>query len=118
MGDHTRKAAGRFLGRSFSGRSGSAISASQYTATATELSAHEAPGLLPLTTPAYNCLAEAFVKTFKRDYVDGAELRDAESVFAQLSGWIEAYNTPAPNSALGMRSPADYRAAATLSSSR
>jgi len=79
-------------------------------------------GLVPITTPAYspqsNGLAEAFVKTFKRNYVDGAELRDAESVLAQLSGWIEDYNTRAPHSALGMRSPADYRAAATLSSSR
>ena len=93
----------------------------QYTATATVLYAHEL-GLVPITTPAYspqsNGLAEAFVKTFKRDYVDGAELRDAESVLAQLSGWIEDYNTRAPHSALGMRSPADYRAALTLSSSR
>ena len=58
------------------------------------------------------------MKTFKRDYVDGAELRDAETVLAQLSGWIQDYNTRAPHSALGMRSPAEYRAEATLSSSR
>ena len=93
----------------------------QYTATATVLYAHEL-GLVPLTTPAYspqsNGLAEAFVKTVKRDYVDGAELQDAESVLAQPTGWIEDYNTRAPHSALGMRSPVDYRAAATLSSSR
>jgi len=92
----------------------------QYTATATVLYAHEL-GLVPLTMPAYspqsNGLAEAFVKTVKRDYVDGAELRDAEAVLAQLSGWIEDYNTRAPHSALGMRSPADYRADTTLSSS-
>src|SRR5437773_3169931 len=65
-----------------------------------------------------NGLAEAFVNTFKRDYVDGAELRDAESVLAQLSTWFEDYNTRAPHSALGMRSPADYRAEGNLSSSR
>jgi hypothetical protein len=48
---------------------------------------------VPITTPAQsNGLAEAFVKTFKRDYVDGAELRDAEAVLAQLSGWIEDYS--------------------------
>ena len=51
----------------------------QYTATASVLYAHEL-GLIPITTPAYspqsNGLAEAFVKTFKRDYVDGAELRE------------------------------------------
>ena len=85
----------------------------QYTATASVLYAH-ALGLVPITTPAYspqsNGLAEAFVKTFKRDYVDGAELQDAEAVLAQLSGWIEDYNTRAPHSALGMRSPAEYRA--------
>ena len=51
----------------------------QYTATASVLYAHEL-GLVPITTPAYspesNGLAEAFVGTFKRDYVNGAERRD------------------------------------------
>jgi hypothetical protein len=51
--------------------------------------------------------------------VNGAELRDAESVLAQLSGRFDDYNTQAPHSALGMRSPANYRAEhLTLSSSR
>jgi len=49
--------------------------------------------LVPITTPSYspqsNGLAEAFVKTFKRDYVEGAELRDAETVLAQLGGWFD-----------------------------
>jgi transposase InsO family protein len=53
-------------------------------------------GLVPITTPAYspesNGLAEAFVHTFKRDYVLGAELRDAETVLAQLGGWVDDYN--------------------------
>jgi len=75
-------------------------------------------GLVPITTPACspqsNGLAEAFVKTFKRGYVDGAELRDAESVLTQLPRWI---NIQAPHSALAMRSPAEYRAEVTLSSS-
>jgi putative transposase len=70
-------------------------------------------------SPQSNGLAEAFVKTFKRDYVDDAELWDAETVLAQLSGWFDDYNTRAPHSALGMRSPAEYRAEQlTLSSSR
>jgi putative transposase len=69
----------------------------------------------PITTPAYspesNGLAEAFIGTFKRDYVNGAE-RDAETVLAQLA-------TKAPHSALRMRSPAEYRAEQlTPSSSR
>jgi putative transposase len=93
----------------------------QYTATASVLYAHEL-GLVPITTPAYspesNGLAEAFVGTFKRDYVSGAELRDAETVLAQLGGWFADYNTQAPHSALGMRSPAEYRAGVTLSSLR
>jgi putative transposase len=94
----------------------------QYTATASVLYAHEL-GLVPITTLAYspesNGLAEAFIGTFKRDYVNGAELRGTESVLAQLGGWIDDYNTQAPHSALGMRSPVEYRAEQlTLSSSR
>lgn len=37
-------------------------------------------------------LAEGFVHTFKRDCVSVHELRDAESVLAQLGDWIEDYN--------------------------
>jgi transposase InsO family protein len=89
----------------------------QYTATASVLYAHEL-GLVPITTPAYspesNGLAEAFVHTFKRDYVNGAALRDAESVLPQLAAWIEDYNRQAPHSALGMRPPAEYRASLEL----
>jgi len=85
----------------------------QFTATETVFYAREL-GLEPITTPAYspqsNGLAESWVKTLKRDYVAGADLRDAESVLLQLEQWIEDYNTRAPHSALGMRSPVAYRA--------
>ena len=85
----------------------------QYTATATVLYAHEL-GLVPITTPAYspesNGLAEAFVGTFKRDYLGDADLRDGESVLTQLAGWFDDYNGQAPHSALDMRSPREYRA--------
>jgi putative transposase len=78
-------------------------------------------GLEPITTPAYspqsNGLVEAFVKTFKRDYVAGAELWDAAGVLGQLPSWIDDYNQRAPHSALGMRSPAEYRAQLEVSSS-
>jgi len=64
-------------------------------------------------------LAEAFIGTFKRDYVNGAERRDAETVLTQLGGWIDDYDTQAPHSALGIRSPVEYQAEQlTLSSSR
>jgi putative transposase len=93
----------------------------QYTATATVLYAYEL-GLVPITTPASspesNGLAEAFVGTFKRDYLAAADLRDAETVLAHLGECFDDYNTQAPHSALGMRSPAEYRAEVTLSSSR
>jgi hypothetical protein len=60
-------------------------------------------GLVPITTPAYspesNGLAEAFVGTFKRDYLGDTELRDAETVLAQLGGWFDDY----PGAALGAR---------------
>lgn len=48
--------------------------------------------------------------TFKRDYVNGAELRDAETVLAQLDGWFDDYNRQAPHPALNMRQPTEYRA--------
>ena len=88
-------------------------SAPQYTATRSVLYAHEL-GLVPITTSAYspesNGLAQAFVHTFKRDYVNGAELRDAETVLDQLAGWFDDYNRRAPHSALGGRPPTEYRA--------
>jgi Integrase core domain len=52
----------------------------------------------------------------KRDYIAIHELRDAESVQAQLASWIDDYNRQAPHSALGVRSPADYRVLISTSS--
>jgi|SRR5690242_16904070 len=44
------------------------------------------------------------------DYLGAADLRDAESVLAQLAGWIDDDNGHAPHLALGMRSPRESRA--------
>ena len=72
-------------------------------------------GLIVCTTPSYspesNGMAEAFVKTFKRDYVYVAELRTADDVLAQLSGWFEHYNEVHPHRGLQMMSPRLYRRA-------
>ncbi len=83
-----------------------------YTALATVWEA-ERLGLVPVTTPAYspesNGMSEAFVNTLKRDYRDGADLSSAAAVLAQIPAWIHDYNTTAPHSALGYRSPRQYR---------
>ncbi len=64
----------------------------------------KALGLVPITTPAYSLeshgFAEAFAHTFTRDYVRIAELRDAETVLAQLGSWVRRPRSPgAPSGA-------------------
>lgn len=70
-------------------------------------------GLDIRTTPAYspesNGMAEAFVKTFKRDYVWLGDLSSAAKVLEQLPTWFEDYNENAPHKALRMKSPREYR---------
>jgi len=72
-----------------------------------------ASGLLVCTTPAYspesNGMAEAFVKTFKRDYVYLADLTDAGTVIAQLPTWFADYNENHPHKGLNMLSPRQFR---------
>lgn len=62
----------------------------------------------PVRSPESNGLAEAFVKTFKRDYVRVNPLPDAETVLRLLDGWFEDYNNSHPHSRLGMRSPREF----------
>ena len=72
----------------------------------------ESLGLLICTTPVYspesNGMAEAFVKTFKRDYVYLNQLETAESVMRRLPTWFDDYNELAPHRGLKMRSPREY----------
>lgn len=83
-----------------------------YTALDTLLTA-ERLHLVPITTPAAspesNGMSEAFVNTVRRDYEAAADLSTAAVVLTQLPAWIADYNTVAPHSALGYRSPHEYR---------
>ena len=83
-----------------------------YTALETVIQAEQlnlAPIPTPVASPESNGMAEAFVNTFKRDYVAGGELTSAARVIEQIPGWIEDYNTFAPHSSLGHRSPTEFR---------
>lgn len=70
-------------------------------------------GLRVRNTPAYspesNGMAEAFVKTFKRDYVYLADLWDAETVLGFLPTWFADYNHHHPHKGLKMMSPKEFR---------
>ena len=54
-------------------------------------------------------MSEAFVNTLRRDYLEGADLSTAARVLEQIPSWIADYNEHAPHSALGYRSPVEYR---------
>jgi putative transposase len=54
-------------------------------------------------------MAEAFVKTIKRDYVRVNPTPDAATVLAQLRGWFTDYNFVHAHSALQYRSPQEFR---------
>jgi putative transposase len=54
-------------------------------------------------------MAEAFIKTFKRDYVYLNQLNDARTVINQLPKWFEDYNNNHPHKALKMMSPREFR---------
>jgi len=66
-------------------------------------------GLLIRNTPAYspesNGMAEAFVKTIKRDYVYLNDVSTAAAVLQELPSWIRDYNEVAPHKGLNMLSP-------------
>jgi transposase InsO family protein len=66
------------------------------------------PCFTPVRSPESNGMSEAFVKTFKRDYVRVNPLPDAQTVLRQIAGWIADYNDVHPHSALRMRSPREF----------
>ncbi len=66
------------------------------------------PGMVcrftPVRSPQSNGMAEAFVKTFKRDYLYVLDRPDARIVLAQLADWFEDYNEEHPHKGLRMKS--------------
>lgn len=82
-----------------------------YTARDTRTFARDI-GLVPRTTPVNspqsNGMAEAFVRTLKRDYVRVNPRPDARTVIEQLPGWLTHYNEVHPHRALGYRSPREF----------
>jgi transposase InsO family protein len=66
------------------------------------------PCFTPVKSPESNGMAEAFVKTLKRDYVRISSLPDAQTALRQIAGWIDDYNEIHPHSALTMRSPREF----------
>ncbi len=56
-------------------------------------------------------MAEAFVRTIKRDYVRISPCPDAAAVMRQLPAWIAHYNEIHPHKALGYHSPREFIAA-------
>jgi putative transposase len=66
------------------------------------------PRTTPVQSPQSNGMAEAFVKTMKRDYVRVSPLPDARTVMESLPLWIEHYNSLHPHKALGYRSPREF----------
>lgn len=67
----------------------------------------------PVKSPQSNGMSEAFVKTFKRDYVYINPLPNAETVLKLIAEWFEDYNENHPHSGLKMRSPREFRSAQT-----
>ena len=66
------------------------------------------PRTTPVESPQSNGMAEAFVRTMKRDYVRVSPVPDARSVMNQLSKWFDHYNDVHPHKALGYRSPREF----------
>ncbi len=62
----------------------------------------------PVQSPESNGMAEAFVKTFKRDYVRLSPLPDAATVLPRIAGWFADYNENHPHQGLKMRSPREF----------
>ncbi len=70
------------------------------------------PRITPIQSPQSNGMAEAFVKTIKRDYARVRPCPDAATVIDQLNSWFEHYNSVHPHKSLRYRSPREFRVVA------
>lgn len=68
------------------------------------------PRSTPVRSPQSNGMAEAFVKTFKRDYVSVNPVPDAQTAIDKLPIWFEHYNSFHPHKALSYRSLKEFLA--------
>ena len=88
--------------------------ASAYTARDTRIFAAQL-GLVscftPVASPESNGIAEAFVRTLKRDYLRVNPVPSAAAALTQIAGWFADYNELHPHSGLRMRSPREFRRA-------
>ncbi len=85
---------------------GSCYTASETTAFAKDMGFISC--FTPVRSPESNGMAEAFVKTFKRDYVYVHDRPDAKTIMAQLHQWFEDYNEYHPHKGLKMKSPRQF----------
>jgi putative transposase len=69
------------------------------------------PLTTPITSPQSNGMAEAFVRTIKRDYARVNPTPDARTVITSLPIWFDHYNAIHPHSALQYRAPREFIAA-------
>src|SRR5215217_5779878 len=66
------------------------------------------PRTTPVESPQSNGMAEAFVRTMKRDYARVSALTNAAAVIRLLPEWFAHYNTVHPHRALSYRSPREF----------
>jgi putative transposase len=88
--------------------------ASAYTAQDTRIFAAQlglVPCFTPVASPESNGIAEAFVRTFKRDYLRVNPVPSAALALSQIAGWMVDYNEIHPHSGLRMHSPREFRRA-------
>jgi putative transposase len=66
------------------------------------------PRTTPVESPQSDGMAEAFVRTLKRDYARVSPRPNAQTVIDQLPSWLDHYNRVHPHRAFGYKSPREF----------